>query len=271
MAKSPTWKEIFSDKKLADTTEITIGDSRVTLGELRAFDAEQQGNVSRELQKATEMQQSLEQDQMRAANLLAELANQPRPVAQPNVQPNVQEIDYNSDPILRPLAQRLDAAVKEVQGLKESLTNELNTLKGSVQTATASYINDSWESGFRGFVDKADAVEKPILSKVQLRDALKYAADHNIVDHRKVPDPVRAALQMTETERLAAIRSAEREAGKTEGISLGRQQLAAEMPKPGVTGRRAVQPPSKNMDEAIANLANDPEMQTQLAGISRTQ
>jgi hypothetical protein len=266
-----TWKQLFADKEIADTTEITIGNDKVTLGELRSFDAEQQGKVAQELQRATQMQQALEADQVKAATLLAELATVPRPAAPAAPAATPTEPDYLSDPILRPLYQKIDALAIENKSLKESITGELSGLKSQIQTAASSYINDGWESSFRNLRETADPVIKPIIEKIDLRTALKYAGDHGIVDHRKVPDPVRAALQMTEKERIEAIRSAEREAGKKEGIELGRKQLAAEMPKPGVTGRRVVETPHKNMDEAVAALANDPDIQQSLAQIQRVQ
>ena len=268
-----TWKQIFSDKAIADNTEVVIGNEKVTIGELRAFDAEQSGKVSAELDRATRMQQALEKDQVAAASLLAELAtannNPPANPGVPSAAPSTP--DYMSDPILRPLAEQVKAALDGINSLKQSLTTEITGLRTTVQTAASSYINDDWKRNFDGMPERSDPVVKDIVSKVSLRDALKYAGDHKIVDHRGVPDPVEATRRITEGDRLAAIRAHEREEGKREGIDLGRKQLAAEMPKPGVLGRRAVQPPSKNMDEAISKLAEDPEMQSQLAGLQRVQ
>lgn len=263
-----TWKELLADKAIPDNTEVPIGNEKLTIGQLRSLDAEKDGQVAKALQEATEKKGQLDTQLVQAATVYAQLQDELKK-AQTNPSTDTKnktaEPDYSTDPVLGPLAAKIAKLEEGTVTLQKTLKDSLEGLGKEMRTAVGSYISDEWGRSFKAMPELRDPVLKDIYSKVTLQEALKYADSNKVVDHRGVPDPVEATHRMLRAQREEAIRKFERGEGRKEGTDTGRRQVLESMPKPGVAGPRAViQPKYKNMEEAMAHVAEDPEVAEQL-------
>jgi hypothetical protein len=259
---------VLKDKtKFADDLEVQVGDQKVTLGDVRAWDLANAGAVQRSLEadrKALDVERAKVQ---KAADTVTQmyvqmederkkmLTNPPAREAK-NTDPLA---DYDDDPVIGPLAKYLKSANQTVLDRLDKLENEkLATINKSLVDMGTTYMTDRAAREFDELMSREDPVKPKDLS---LESLYKYAVDNNIRDARtKIPSIKNAYDQMTAPQRHEHQLKEAREQGRKDAMEESRR--AAILPRPtgpvGQVGKgSAAKDLPKNLDQAIAKAAED--------------
>jgi hypothetical protein len=258
-----TLQEILADPKtFADGIEMTIGNEKVNLGQLRELSASQQRTLSEKISGADRREAEARDTATKAANLLAELQTASETLrAQKTVVPT--EDDFDKEEFWGPVRKRFsDRDAKLDQAIKG-----IETLSSQVKNAAAIWFKDRTRSQY----EKAS----PRLKKVdQYKDwdvdkVLGYATEHRIVDEDGMPSVEKAILELTKANDIEQIKKE----AYAEGMKAAKQKgrLDAQPRPSSATGGR--QPADKSAVAEIGleglgdDAMNDPELMDMFAEI----
>lgn len=247
----PTLKDILDNAQLADTTEFQIGDSKVTIGEMRtlrtAIDSEKR-LAAMERKKAEDLANE-------AATLLAGLTEQGKRTPTKPADPNA--YDWKTDPLYAPVVGELQSILKKAEAAEAAA---IATQKSLEQTASV-YAYERMRAQYDrlGYKDKSfeDLAQQAIASKTYDRfglptldpiierltepTRLKSAADAAVADARK----------QWEAERNAAAAAP----GATSGASARFQT------------KKSGESPVKHIEDITSEMvAADPDVQAAMRG-----
>lgn len=206
---------IISDEtKYGADSKLKLGDQEISLGDLRAsLTARQQARIE-ELNKR-------EREITLAAQRVAEMYQQNQPGAQPAAtaaaDPAVTaQPDLSDDPYFKPVFGRLSAVEKALQEREQAIKG----LEKQLQQRSEQFLVRLLEREYDGYQGRP--------KDLGFKDALKYAAEHNMVDQGGFPD-IRGALdKMTEASRLKALE----ESAEQRGYARAEKERAAALRAP---------------------------------------
>jgi len=254
-----------------DALEVTLGDKKVSLGQIRDRSKREQARIAAELAKVNEERQSLDTRNKeilalseKATEVYNRLQEQLAKASERTPAAGDPEALWGTDPWYQPARKR----VEEVDKMVKQLSDTQRQIAQAVQGAIALYMDDRFD---REYEQVAPEIEKfPKLAEWKDQEKLKkFAADNNLLDKRKLPS-IRAAVEkLTAAEREAMKEQTAYERGLNEGML--RARLGAQ-PKPASAAAAVVNAsgkPAETFDEAMdpAAVAEDSELNTMLASL----
>lgn len=258
MSKDAIKKFLDSTKEHADTVEVKIGDTVVTLGDLRALSADERGQIANKMKELEATEKDLKERQGKIVDLATkaqaayDAAEKARAAAGSGDRGGAPPNDPFSDPWLAPVKEALttrDKTIEELKGL-------LKQVATSVSNAASVWAEDRWDGQYNS-INFGTREKKPTRDEL-----IKYATDNNLLDRHKMPSITAAWQKMSEGERLEELKKSEYE----RGVEAGRQQrIAASVPPPGVPGAGhmppvKVKPGEGDLGDLYAEANKDPEL-----------
>lgn len=254
-------KFLESATEYPDTTTITIGETQIPLGSLRALNAAERTQLSERMKAVDEKEGRVNAKGQEVMSLAAkaqaayEAAEEARKSA--GIRPPNPNDDPLNDPWFTPVKTGFEARDKEINTLKEQLKTVLNT----VSNAATIWAEDRWDREYSG-LDFGKREKKPTRAEL-----IEFAQKNNITDRHKMPSITGAWQKMSEGDRLA--QSAEQ--ARMEGIEEGkRQAMAARVQPPGVSGPGAIpqgsggRPAAGDLGDLYSEAIKDPELRALL-------
>jgi hypothetical protein len=251
-----TLQEILADPKtFADGIEMTIGNEKVNLGQLRELSANQQRQLSEKIAGAESRESIARDTATKAANLLAELQTARDNLQAQKTTPPTDD-DFDKEEFWSPVRKRFsDRDTKIDQAIKG-----IETLSNQVKNAAAIWFKDRTRSQYEkvsGRLKKVDAYKDWDADKV-----LGYATEHRIVDEDGMPSVEKAILELTKANDIETIKKE----AYAEGMKAAKQKgrLDAQPRPSSATGGR--QPVDKSAVAEIGleglgdDAMNDPEL-----------
>jgi SOS response regulatory protein OraA/RecX len=262
-------EQILADKNtFPDTIETTIGDQKVTLGDLRGLSARQQKELSDKMAGATQRETQASETALRAANLLSELEKVKEDLKSQKAAPPTED-EFDKEDFWKPARERITKVVSERDAKIDKALKAIEQLSGTVERAATIWAQERWNVQF----DKV----APRLKKVDAykdwdsKKVIEYATQHKIVDDYGFPSVERAVAELT---RATDIDTIKKEAYE-EGLKKGRLSTRMEnMPKPSSASGGAARKPGTSAVEEIGleglgdDVMADPELMEQLAALS---
>lgn len=258
-----TLQEILADPKtFADGIEMTIGNEKVNLGQLRELSATQQRQLSEKIAGADQREAQARETATKAANLLAELQTASEKLREQKTTPPTED-DFDKEEFWGPVRKRFsDRDAKIDQALKA-----IDTLGKSVERAATIWAQERWQGQFKEVaprLKKVDAYKDWDFKKV-----LDYATERKIVDDYGFPSVERAVLDLTKANDIEQIKKE----AYAEGMKAAKQKNRLDaQPRPSsATGGR--QPADKSAVAEIGleglgdDAMNDPELMEMFAEI----
>jgi hypothetical protein len=272
MAKK--WAEILKDRAAyGDDFTVTLKSGEtMTLGDMRAYDTEHEGELT---QKLTAKEQELagrERNVSGAANALAARIKQAADAAGISVDDFIegkiptkkevakaQDLDEN-DPLVGQL-------VKEFRGLKSELQATQGQLKDLKEKGIGPVVNTYLEDYYEGKWEKVSA-KLPKGAKLELKEALKYAEENGLKDTKGRWNLEKAVKDLTFDARVE-------EAAQTKLADLRKkdddQRMLESIPKPNVGPRAGVAKDfkdakgrTKSLDDVMLDALSDTDMWRQI-------
>jgi hypothetical protein len=254
-------KFLENTKDYPDTTTITIGETQVPLGSLRALNAAERTQLSERMKGVEDKEKEVNNrgqqvvelaKKAQAAYDAAEEARRTAGVRQPD--PGA---DPFADPWLAPVKGALDQRDKTITELQNQLKQVLTT----VGNAASIWAEDRWDREYQS-LDFGKRDKKPTREEL-----LKFAQENNITDRHKMPSISGAWNKMSEGDRIAQTA----EQARLEGIEEGKRlAMAARVPPPGVSGPGAIPPGSTgkpaagDLGDLYSEAIKDPELRALL-------
>lgn len=262
-------EQILSDKNtFADTIEMTIGNEKVTLGDLRGLSSNQQKALSEKLAGATQRETQAQETALEAANLLSELVKAKETLTAQKTAPPTED-EFDKEDFWKPARERITKVVSERDAKIDKALKAIEQLSGTVERAATIWAQERWNGQF----DKV----APRLKKVDAykdwdsKKVIEYATQHKIVDDYGFPSVERAVAELT---RATDIEQIKKEAYE-DGLKKGRMSNRMEnMPKPSSASGGAARKSGTSAVEEIGleglgdDAMNDPELMEQLAALS---
>jgi hypothetical protein len=251
----PTLEELLADSQLTDDIKISLpGGKEVTVKDLRIYAATQRdvaAAAKREYEtKAREAADAKTKAEKLATDSLAlwdEAEKIKKGGAEPTAKPG--DIDWENDPVYRPVHQRLTKLEKEQFA---SLHDELQKMKAALG-AGFKFVTDDYNQR------RWDALPEKIRPRDKTwRDYVEDAKKQNLKDIYGLDDPIEAFNRATAADRRAAEIAEAEKRGEDRG-----KKAAAQPPRPGSTPaiRKPADPPQfKSLADAMAAAATDPEI-----------
>jgi hypothetical protein len=254
---------IFDDRNtFTDTMEMTIGDKKFTLGDLRGLSANQQRQLSEKIAGAESRESIARDTATKAANLLAELQTASENLrAQKTVVPT--EDDFDKEEFWGPVRKRFsDRDAKIDQAIKG-----IETLSNQVKNAASIWFKDRTRSQYEKVSSRLKKVDQ--YKDWDVDKVLGYATEHRIVDEDGMPSVERAILELTKANDIETIKKE----AYAEGMKAAKQKgrLDAQPRPSSATGGR--QPADKSAVAEIGleglgdDAMNDPELMEMFAEI----
>jgi hypothetical protein len=252
--------DLVTNAKYTDDMKFKIGDDEVSVADLRAYHRRGQEVSATAKRRQEEAEAEFLKAQKLGADALA-LYESVKGDADKKVKVDADgEIDW-SDPVMKALKSKLDA----FEAATKRYDDKAKQLEGAIATGFSFVTDYVWNQGYSSL----DELSRPKDKK--LEDLVKYAQEQKITDRWGLPDPVKAARMLTESDRQTAIEKKAREEGRKEGERAAR---AAGTPRPGTITpdtRQRVASDSKdkpkNMKELLRKAMADPEIQRVAGGL----
>ena len=254
---------IFNDRTtFTDTMELSIGDKKFTLGDLRGLSARQQQQVAEKISGADRREAEARDTAMKAANLLSELEKAREGLIAQRTQVPTED-DFDKEEFWGPVRKRFsDRDAKIDQALKG-----IESLSKSVERAATIWAQERWQGQFKEVsprLKKVDAYKDWDFKKV-----LDYATERKIVDDYGFPSVERAVLELTKANDIEQIKKE----AYAEGMKAAKQKNRLDnQPRPSsASGGR--QPADKSAVAEIGleglgdDAINDPELMEMFAQI----
>lgn len=252
----PTLDELLTDAALTDDIKITLpGGKETTVGSLREFAKTQRETAvaaqrdfevkRREAEAAQEKAKKLAADALKLwEDAEAKTRNAPTDASRPG------DIDWDNDPVYRPIGQRLSKLEKETLAAQAAEIKQLReALAAGFKFVTEDYNERRW-----------NAIPKDQRPKDKTwRDFMESAEKGNIRDSHGLFDPIEAYNRATADDRRAAEL---KEAEKRGEERAKKAAAAAALPRPGGTPVPVQRPQNafKDLKDALAAAQSDPEI-----------
>jgi hypothetical protein len=256
-------EDLVANAKYTDDMKFKIGDDEVSVADLRAFHRQGADTTAAAKRRQDEAEAEFQKAQKLGADALAlyESVKDKGGDGKPPVDADG-EIDWN-DPVMKALKKKLDAYDTATKNF-EAKSKQLEAAIASGFSFVTDYV---WQRGY----ESLDELSRPKDKK--LEDLVKYAAENKINDRWGLPDPVKAARMLTESDRQDAIAKKAREEGRKEGERAARAAGAARPGALGMDTKRVVETDPKNkprsMKELLRKAVADPEIQRIAGGMEQ--
>jgi hypothetical protein len=269
-----TWKEVLKDKAAyGDDFTVTLKSGEtMTLGDMRAYDTEHEGELTQRLTAKEQELAAREGNVGKAATALATRIKQAADAAGISVDDFIEgkiptkkqiatEQELSEDD---PLVGKI---VKEMKAVRAELQTTQGQLKDLKEKGIGPVINTYLEDFYETKWEKV-AAKLPKGAKVELKEALKYAEDNGLKDNKgrwNLDKAVRdltydARVEEAATAKLADLRKKDDE-----------EKLLASIPKPNVGPRAGVakdfktaKGATKSFDEVLNDAMTDTELWRQV-------
>lgn len=274
------WKEIFADRDAyGDDMTISVKDKSgndisYTLGDLRSYNEEHDGDLLRTLEPEV---QKLNRDRQEVEAARQEVLRMYREGSNPPVQPKPDERVTRSDVAVQfqldesdPLVGQL---VKELNRTKGDMTTKIDALSQSLAqqnnvlaTVLRTYINRSAQAQYQGLKSEIDALPEKSRTKYSYDALKKHAETNRLNDPDGLPDLSKAFKDLAGDElyqaRLARDKAEwEKEYNQKQRMSSAREVQGARLagdrlPKPKVDVMHSKDP----IGEALSHASQDDEL-----------
>jgi len=249
-------EQLLADTARTDDVEVVIGDQKVRLGDLRSYakaKADAEAAARRELEvKGREYADAKAKAEKLAKDSLALFEESTKNIAERNrtAEARTGDIDWDTDPVYSPVHKRFLTEAEKMTKLEAEIKALKEALGAGFKFVTEDYNERRW-----------NALPKDIRPKDKTwRDFLADAEKQNIRDSHGLFDPVEAFNRATAAER----RTAELKAAEERGAKAAEERLRqAQLTRPGGTPqvpRPGDKPKFKDLNEAMAAAAQDPEI-----------
>ncbi len=246
----PTLQDILDQAAMADATEVTIGDQKFTLADIRGF----RGATQKELTAAQSKRAEAERLAVQAAELMAQLSGVQPPAAP---KPADGSFDWTKDPLWAPVVpeiQKAMAAATKAQEAADAATARLGKAESiyAIKILRAEY--DAAPESFR----KANS----------FKDIASQAVAAKELDELGMPTLSRRIREATEPDRISEASKAAVEAARKQWET----EQAAAAAKPSATGGRfhtvknAEKPIQRIEDLNSEAIQNDPDIAAAIRG-----
>lgn len=258
MSKDAIKKFLESTKEHADTVEVKIGDTVVTLGDLRALSADERKAVADKMTELAATEKDLKERQTKIVDLATKAqaaydeAQKAKAAAGGGSGGGTPPPDPFADPWLAPVKSALDARDKKI----EELTGLIKTLGTTVVNGINIFSEDRAEREYNA-IDFGKREKKPTRQEL-----IDFATKEGIKDRLGLPSVTAAWNKMSESDRLEELKKSEYE----RGLEAGRQQrIAASVPPPGMAGPGQlppvkIKPGEGELGDLYAEANKDPEL-----------
>jgi hypothetical protein len=255
----PTLEQLLENAQLTDDIKITLPNvGEVTIGELRLFASNQKAAVADAHKRKADAEAEIAKAQRLATDSLAlwEEAQKLKKAPADPTSSNA-EIDWDTDPVYKPVGARFKAQQSELADAIEQVKQLKSAFGAGFKFVTEDYNERRWNA--------IPAAQRP--KDKSWRDYMSDAEKGNIRDSHGLFDPIETFNRATAADRRAAEIEDARQKGIKEGEKRGAQ---ASLPRPGGTPqsikRPADAPQYKDLRDAFAHAANDPEILRIAAG-----
>lgn len=282
--KQQTLAKIIDNKTFANDLVIKIGDESLTVGELRAMDAETDGQSTKDLEAR---EGNLIRAQAHLAETLQAVAERTGIPLETLLDGKLDSIvpvrgkggenDDDPDAVLKDIDPAVIKALEKKFGAGAvgtelaALKKELGDTKKALGIALKINMDDHYERTFRdlaGDIPRGDD-GKPLV-ELDLSKALKYADDNGIKDKTGRYDLRRAVRDLTAEARYQRDLKAAEDRGEKRGLE---KATLANVPKPGGIHPAQAKPPVdakgrvKTLDAVMQDALGDVEIQRMIAGV----
>jgi hypothetical protein len=273
MAKK--WAEILKDgTAYPDDFTVTLKNGEVmSLGDMRSYDREHEGELTRTLTAKEQELSARERNVSGASTALAQRIKQAADAAGisvddfiegkiPSKKQVAKEQDLDEDD---PLVGKL---VKELRAVKAELTATQTSIKDIREKAIGPVINTYLEDYYENTWDNRIAPSLPKSAKVTRDEAIKYAEENGLKDKKGRLDLSKAAKDLTFDARVA-------EAAESKVKDLRKkdedQRVLESIPQPGGRAHLKTQPQfktekgaTKSFDQVLNDAMTDTELWKQI-------
>lgn len=257
------FKKLFKDtEKYPDTMEIQMGDQKMNLGVLRAWNTEHEGELVQELESRRKALQAdshkVDQARQEVANMYLDLEEQRRKLAASPEPKSGKEADplaeYEQDPIAGGLAKLVREQNQNYMAELKAIREENKKLIASQEKMGLAYMGDRARQDYASLAKEPDFDLKD--SSLDINNLWKTALDNGYKDHAGIPDIKKAFKTLTEEKRTARLIKEAEERGRAAAADEAR--MSAMMPRPSngrPVGEQA--PAYKDIDGALNAALND--------------
>ena len=252
-------EDILKDSKtFTDDMEMTIGDKKIPLGELRSMSKTGQDRLTEQMSEAQRDRQSAADLATKAADLVAKLE-----AAQANNttrQAPADDDDFDSNNWWTPVRKRLTPIENE----QKNLAKQFKDNEAAMQRAAMIFAEDRWEREYEAASPRLKkSKEHKDWTMEKVRD---YAVQHKLVDRFGFPSIREATNHLTKADEMQTVRNEEYERGLSEGRTQGRLNV---MPRPSTAGSKqggaAKQiNPDRGFNDLSDVVMEDPELSRML-------
>jgi F0F1-type ATP synthase membrane subunit b/b' len=252
--------QIFADEQnFKDDVEITIGDKKVKLGEIRDLTKSQQRMLADKLTEAKGLAEKASQVITDYEAKALELANK----VTSGPARSTDDENWQEDPLFRPVAKALKGYEDRAKKAEENLEKITNALTNTAKI----WFRDRSEMQFERGAERLK--KNPKFKDYDVDKILDYATQNKIVDGNGLPSVSRAIQELTKVDDLEEARRRAYEEGLKAGQQKGR---LATMTRPTSAGG----PTPEVKDAAMAkhgleglgdDVAKDPELMQMLSDL----
>ena len=251
-------KILQDEQTFPDSAEITMGNEKVTLGQIRDLSRSQQKAITERMDALQRERDEVKTLATTAADLMTKLNTQAatEPV-------KTTPSDFDADPWWEPVRSKLspiEKAIKEVQDTQKAINSALE------RSATI-WATDRWKSQYAGVKDRLKPDKYKDWTFEKVRD---YAAQQKILDEYGFPAVDKAVEVITREDELERIRQEAYEKGAREGSVKGRLATMAR-PTSSAGAKHTAEAgldPSKNFEDLGDVALSDPSIAKMLADIN---
>ena len=248
---------------LPDGTEMTFGEHKIKLGDIRSLTAKEKRELTEKMAAADTREGQARDTAMKAANLLSSLEEARQGLEKQKTAPSSDD-DFDTSEWWKPVKARFaerDAKIDQaIKGI-ESLTK-------SVGQAATIWAEERWQTQFERNAPRLKKVEAyKDWDYAKVRD---YAAANKILDAHGLPSVEKTILELTKSSDLENTRKEAYEQGIQKGRNMSRMES---MNRPAsATGGKGL-PKGKSAVEEFGleglgdDVANDADIMEQLAKV----
>lgn len=262
------FSDILADANtFPDTAEITIGDQKISLGQIRDLSKKQQASITERMNALDKERNEVKELAVKAADLLAK-AQPLADGATRKVEPKQETTEdyWDTDPLYEPIRKRLSPIEKQLKDAMDTITAQ----KTALEKAALIFARDRWDRQYEsGKIRLKGDKYKDYRSVDKLAE---YAAQHQLVDAFGMPSVERAIVELTKPDELEELKRQAKEEGIEEGRRMARLNTMARPTSS--SGKSAGQKPSKGLDptknfEDLGDaVAEDADLMEALAKVS---
>lgn len=258
-------EQIFNDRNsYADSIELSVGDKKLTLGQLREMSTAQQKAVADKISNAEQRERVAQETSSKAANLLSELE-----IARTNLNnqkmPPATDDDFDKEEFWGPVRKRFSERDKKL----EEAISKLDNLDKSVRQAASIWADDRWQNQFERAAPKLKKIEA--YKDWDIEKVRNYAVENKLLDNHGFPSIERAVQDLTKASDLETVRKEAYEKGMQEGRTKARIETMARPSSAtgGVSRGKGKSAVEEFGFEGLGDDAmEDPEITRQLAELS---